>query len=102
MQTSKDGGVTDPFLTSRDIIFRDYWDIRQSDVLLTCLDDFGNSRPLVGTLMELAWAWEARKPVVAFAATPLMLNHPFVKESVGRYCADLDEAIDILVRHYLK
>lgn len=102
VKTSKDGGITDPALTSKDIIYRDYADIRSADVFLVCLDDFGSNRPLVGTLFELAWAWEHKIPVVAFGATPLMENHPFVKEAVCHYCKTLAEATDILGRHYVR
>ena len=102
-KTSKDGGITDPALTSRDIIQRDYADVSAADVILVHLERFGSERPLTGTIMELAWAWEKHTPVVAVASSDnlLMRNHPFVKECVSHYCETTEDALAILWRHYL-
>ena len=101
---STDGGVTSNVLTSSDVILRDYQDIRKSDVILVHLELFGSDRPMMGTLFELAWAWEHRTPVVAIASptNTLMRTHPFIVQAVSHYCADLDSALDILLMHYLR
>jgi nucleoside 2-deoxyribosyltransferase len=100
---STDGGVTDPHLTGADIILRDYHDVLQSDVILVNLNDFGSPRPLLGTIMELAFAWEHRIPVVAIASenNTLMRTHPFVSQAVSHYVPSLDAAVNLLVQHYL-
>jgi nucleoside 2-deoxyribosyltransferase len=102
-KTSKDGGITDPTLTAKDIILRDYHDVVASDVVLVHLDSFGSDRPLVGTMFELGWAWDMKKPVVAVAAgnNLLMRNHPFVKETVAHYVESLEDAVSVLLRHYV-
>lgn len=102
VSVSKDGGLTDPQLTSADIILRDFNDILRADVLLAHLDDFGSPRPLIGTLIELGWAWEHRKPVLAIADTSnmLMRSHPFIVQAITHYTKSLDEAVDVLRRHY--
>jgi nucleoside 2-deoxyribosyltransferase len=102
VRTSKDGGITDPTLTPKDVIFRDYRDVKEADVILAHLDTFGSERPLLGTIYELGWAWMLQKPVVAIASKDnrLMRNHPFVVDTISHYCETLEEARNILVRHY--
>lgn len=96
------GGLTDPQLTSKDIITRDFHDVEQSDVILVHLEDFGSPRPLVGTVCELAWAWLLRKPVVAIAKeeNKLMRLHPFIREAVSHYCTTMEEAIAFVLHYY--
>lgn len=99
---SPDGGITDPNLTSKDIILRDYHDVVSSDVILMHLENFGSPRPLLGTICELAWAWEMKKPIVAITHpdNKLMLNHPFVKEAVSHYFNTTEEAIEFVAHHF--
>jgi nucleoside 2-deoxyribosyltransferase len=99
---SPDGGITDPNLTSKDIILRDYHDVVSSDIILMHLENFGSPRPLLGTICELAWAWEMKKPIVAIAHSDnkLMRSHPFVKEAVSHYCSTVSEAIDFTAHHF--
>ena len=101
---TNDGGVTSNVLTASDVILRDYRDIRRSDVILANLELFGSDRPLLGTIMELAWAWDYKIPVVAIArpVNILMRTHPFISSAVSHYVHDLDAAVDILVKHYLR
>ena len=104
LHTSKDGGITVAHTegTSKDIITRDYNDIKLSTVMLVNLNTWGSTRPLVGTLMELAWAWQMQMPVVAFcpADNTLMRTHPFIKECVSHYCETMEEAIEFIGRYY--
>lgn len=101
---TSDGGVTSNVLTNSDVIIRDYNDIVHSDVILANLELFGSERPMIGTFCELAWAWEHHIPVVAVASVTnvLMRTHPFVSSAVSHYCSDLDSAVDILLKHYLR
>ncbi len=103
--SSADGGVTvEPGQgTSKDIILRDYNDIRGCDMILVNLEVYKSERALVGTLMELAWAWEHKIPVVAYAepGNYLMRNHPFVKEAVAHYCDTMEEAIEFVRRYHV-
>ena len=104
VKTSKDGGITDPSLTPKDIIYRDFGDVKEADVILVHLDNFGSERPLTGTIYELGWAWLLQKPVVAIASedNKLMRTHPFVYDTVAHYCATLDDAIDVIRKHYCR
>jgi len=102
-QTS-DGGITSTLSTGKDIMRRDYRDVISSDVLLVHLDDFGSVRPMVGTPMELGWAWEHHKPVVAVASKDnyLFRNHPMVSEAVSHYFEAVDAAWDYILKYYLR
>lgn len=102
---SMDGGLNHKDLTPSDIVLRDYNDVKNSDIILMNLNTFGSTRPLLGTIAELAWAWYLRIPVVAVASSDdkLMRNHPFVKEFVAHYCVDLfgeEGALEFINCHY--
>lgn len=103
-KSTSDGGITTGVATARDIMRRDYNDVVSCDVLLVHLDDFGSTRPMLGTPMELGWAWEHHKPVVAVAAKEnyLMRNHPMVSEAVSRYFETVGAAWEFILRYYLK
>jgi nucleoside 2-deoxyribosyltransferase len=96
------GGLVDPNLSSKDIITRDYHDVEGSDVILMHLDGFGSPRPLLGTICEMAWAWQLKKPVVAIAAedNTLMRLHPFVKETVSHYFTTVEDAASFAANYY--
>jgi nucleoside 2-deoxyribosyltransferase len=99
---TKDGGITTTVTTGKSITLRDYRDVSECDIMLTHLEQFGCPRPLVGTVAELAWAWQLRKPVVAIANTDnyLMRNHPFVSEFVSQYWPTVQDAVDYVIRYY--
>ncbi len=102
MTTSKDGGLSAADHNSKSIILRDYNDIRQADVMLANFNMWGSTRPMVGTLMELAWAWEQKMPVVAVCdkSDRLMRDHPFINECVSHYCETIEEAIEFIGRYH--
>jgi nucleoside 2-deoxyribosyltransferase len=99
---TKDGGITTTKNTSRDIILRDFHDVKRSDVILVNLENYGSTRPLLGTIYELAWAWIFDLPVVAICSKDnyLMRNHPFVIETVGHYFETTKEACDFVAEYY--
>lgn len=99
---SKDGGLTSSSASSKSIVLRDRRDVRESDIILVHLETFGCTRPLVGTVCELAWAWDQRTPVVAICKPDnyLMRKHPFISEFVSHYADNEEEALDFLRRYY--
>ena len=83
-----------PFFTSRGIMVRDFNDVKRADALLVNL--IGLTKPSMGTIMELAWAYAMQKPaVVAMEAqgNPHDL-HPMIHEAIAFRVETLDEAID--------
>lgn len=101
-EVSPDGGLNHPRLTAADIILRDYNDVAKSDLILVHLDDFGSPRPLIGTIVELGWAWLMKKPVVAIAkeSNQLMRTHPFVVQCVAHYFQTLSQAVTFCIAEY--
>lgn len=100
-KNSPNGGLTDVRLTSRDIVIRDYGDVVESNIILVNLNDFGSTRPLIGTLVELGWAWEHRKLVVAIGGSQVMKSHPFIAEFVSHWFDTEEEAIGFILERVL-
>jgi len=96
------GGLVDPNLTSKDILLRDFNDVKRADVLLAHLELFGSTRPLLGTIAELAWAWQLNIPVVgvAHSANQYMRHHPFTREFCSSYHDNVWVAVDFIVNYY--
>lgn len=84
------------FFTSRGIMTRDSTDVRRSDALLVNL--LGLTKPSLGTIMELGWAYILNKPVVvAIEASGNPHDyHPMIHEAMPFRVETLDEAIDAI------
>lgn len=76
------------------IVQQDLDDIRSSDLILA---DIRESQPgrKIGTHMEIALAWEWRKPVIAIVDKK-QFKHPFVYTMCTEVHYSLDEAIDAI------
>lgn len=82
------------FFTPRGIMTRDHNDVLRCDAMLVnllCL-----TKPSLGTIMELAWAYTRQKPAVVAIereGNPHD-NHPMIHEAMPFRVETLDEAID--------
>jgi len=76
------------------LVNRDYWCVKKSDLLIVNLDTFGCTRPLTGTIYELAWAWEFKIPVIAIKGEDHYNDHPFLKDTVKIWVNSIEELID--------
>jgi len=85
-----DAGV---FFTSRGIMTRDHNDVKRCDALLVNL--VGLQKPSLGTIMELAWAYDHQKPavVVIEASGNPHDNHPMIHEAMSFRVTTLEEGI---------
>lgn len=81
------------FFTSRGIMTRDFNDVKRCDALLVNL--LGLTKPSLGTIMELGWAYALQKPaVIAIEAEGNPHdNHPMIHEAMPFRVVSLDEAI---------
>lgn len=82
------------FFTSKGIMTRDFNDVKRCDALLVNL--LGLTKPSLGTIMELGWAFALQKPAVVAienAGNPHD-NHPMIHECIGFRVETLDEAMD--------
>lgn len=76
---------------------KNYIDVHECDVMVAYLPKEANDRrPSYGTIMEIAWAHEARKPVILVSDDPAVYGHPVIAESVQWIVSTLDEAYDII------
>jgi len=82
------------FFTSRGIMTRDHTDVLRADALLVNLLEA--VRPSLGTVMELAWAYAYRKPVVVAIERNGNVhdNHPMIHEAISFRVETLYDAID--------
>jgi len=74
------------------IMTRDHNDVVTSDAILVNLLDF--KRVTIGTVMELAWAYDRQIPVVVIMEkTGNLHDHPMVREAISIRVETLDEGV---------
>jgi len=90
-------------IDGQNLIHRDYQSVIQSDLVVANLDTFGATRPLTGTICELAWAWEHHKPIIIISTDPYYTNHPFIKYFASSYVTSVEELIEKkLINYFFK
>ena len=75
---------------SRAIMTRDHFDCLNCDVILVNFSD--STKVSIGTVMEIAWAYAYRKPVVAIMGSDGIHDHPMVNEAIGYKVESLEQA----------
>lgn len=85
----------DPLATSRGIMTRDFWDCTSCDIVLANLLDI--TRVSIGTVMEIAWAFQSKIPVVCVMEEGNMHEHPMIGEAIGFRVGSLEAARDIVL-----
>jgi len=84
-----------PLTCQRGIMTRDHWDATRCILLLVNLR--GAQRVSIGTVMEVAWAWENGIPVIAIMEDSGNIHdHMMIREAIGFWVKTLDEALDIV------
>ena len=53
-------------------------------------------RPSYGTIIELAWAYEAGKPTILVTDCPVLREHPVVNVCAGWVLPSLDDAMEVI------
>lgn len=86
------GAYANPMATDRGIMTRDHFDCMTSDLILANMEDWRS--PSVGTIMELAWAYAYRKPLVVFGKE--LEHHPMIREAVCYRLPTLDAALAVV------
>jgi len=86
-----------PENTSRAINMRDYLDTTKADCLLVFLDTT-TPLPSMGTVAEMAWAFDRRIPIVCCVPEDsLYMRHPMVSEFITYRVDTIDQGIDIVI-----
>ena len=87
-------------VTNKDVLIRDYRDVLASDIFLVDVTEYGGE-PLIGTFVELGWAWEHRIPIVAFSENiGSKGDHPFVNTMITSFFMSLQEACEHINGYY--
>ena len=76
VNTIRDNGLKSD-ISPHAILHRDYLSVSQADIIVANLNTFGSTRTPTGTLCEIAWAWQMRKPIILITDDPQYINHPF-------------------------
>lgn len=82
-----------PLSTDRGIMTRDHFDCQSSDLIFVNL--LGATRVSIGTVMEIAWAFAYRKPLVMAMEDGNLHDHPMIREAIGYRVPTLDHAIAV-------
>lgn len=86
--------ASNPITTQKGIVRRDFNDVITSDCLLVNL--LGTTEKSIGSLMELAWAYQLRIPVVLLMEPEGNINdHLFVRECAIYQTDNMWEALDL-------
>lgn len=80
-----------PNETERWINRRDFFDCTRASVILVNL--IGMKILSIGTIMEIAWAYQKQIPVVCVCDADGPQNHPMLKDSITQEARTLEEGI---------
>ena len=86
-------GYEHPLTTPRGVITRDHNDCTRADLLIVNL--LGTERVSIGTVMEVAWAWDRRIPIVCLIEEDNIHIHAMLSETLDYRTKDIDEAISL-------
>lgn len=90
-------------ISSRAFMLRDYYGVKNADFLIVNLSIFDGKRPLIGTIFELAWAWQDHKPVIAIGIDKNYIEHPFIQETVVAIVPIVEDLLESeLIKYYFK
>lgn len=92
----KDAGVLEqsydhPLSSDRGIMTRDHNDCLTSDIIVCNM--MGVQRVSIGSVMECAWAYAYRKPLVMIMENENVHNHPMLRESAGFRVETVKDAV---------
>lgn len=83
-----------PLSTDKGINIRNHFDCQTADLILCNL--LGSLRISTGTVMEIAWAYAYRKPLVVAMEDSLNIHdHPMIREAISFRTQSLEDAIKI-------
>jgi hypothetical protein len=91
-EIAKDGLSSN--VPSKVILIKDYNAIKSSKLFIVNMETFGVQRPPIGTLMEIAFAYEFRIPIIMIAQEEVYKKHPFVSNMVHWYFDSVDEMLE--------
>ena len=85
------------FGTAEAIVGKNYLDTQSCDLVLAYLPrELNERRPSYGTVWEIAWETEMKKPVILVTDDPVVANHPLFSQNVRWIFDNFDDALDTI------
>jgi|MudIll2142460700_1097286.scaffolds.fasta_scaffold21582_4 hypothetical protein len=75
---------------------KSFLSVQKADILLVNFQIYSDSRPIIGSIMELAWAYNQHKTVIGVRGTSYYSKHPMIRGIVHAWANTLDEAVEII------
>lgn len=85
------------YQSEREVMELDLYHLRSSDIVL----HYANDPRSLGTMAELAIAYEDKKPIITVNPECKEL-HPWIVNFSNRIFIDLKEAVDYIIEHYIE
>ncbi len=85
--------------TSKGIFTRDFYDVSRVDGLF--VNFLGAKKVSIGTVMEIAYAWSLRKPIIVVMDKENMHQHSMLRESAGWVVDTIEEGIHVAQNVFL-
>ena len=82
--------------TEKEVKKFDLYQVRTSNIIIVNITH-PNS---IGTAMELQVASDLNIPIIAFG-TPSVPVHPWILETIDKFCADIEDIINYVTQYYL-
>jgi len=76
------------------IFIKDYNAIRKSDLFIVNMDTYKSKRTNIGTIMEIAFAYEHKIPILMITRDQMHYKHPFVISVVNCYFKSIKELLE--------
>ena len=75
---------------------KSYQAVENCDIILVNFAIEPIDRPIIGTVMEIAWAYALHKVIIAIDGQGYYTKHPMITGAVNAWADTLEEAIEIL------
>jgi len=75
-------------------VHRDFNCVKMADLLIANLDTFGDTRPLTGSIYELAWGWYFKTPTIIITTEQNYKEHPFIVDTASIIVPSVDELLE--------
>lgn len=75
---------------------KSFQSVARSDIILVNLAIEAIDRPMIGSIMEIAWAYGMHKTIIAIRGESFYSRHPIIKGCVHAWAETVEEACDII------
>lgn len=77
---------------------KSYQSVENCDIILVNFTILPSDRPVIGTLMEIAWAWMLHKVIIVIEPkeTNSFMWHPMVNSCTNAKAETLEEAVEVI------